>query len=90
MTIPFHDYTFSLVCYDAAAMSTGRTFVEMEELVSRLVDAREACLTKNNAPPAIEVCLMHVTMYRGISPTPSWASRGIVPKYRRSAWMYDE
>ncbi|CAN0022972.1 unnamed protein product, partial [Sphacelaria rigidula] len=26
----------------------------MEELVSRLADAREACLTKTNAPAAVE------------------------------------
>lgn len=29
--------------------------MEMEGLVTRLVDAREACLTKSNAPPAVEV-----------------------------------
>lgn len=35
--------------------STGKTYKEMEGLVTRLVDAREACLTRSNAPPAIEV-----------------------------------
>lgn len=29
--------------------------MEMEGLVTRLVEAREACLTKSIAPPAIEV-----------------------------------
>lgn len=45
---------------------TGKTFTEMEELVNRLANAREACLTKSNAPPAIEVRMylqLHVTGY---------------------------
>lgn len=33
---------------------SGKTFTEMEGLVVRLANAREACLTKSNAPPAIE------------------------------------
>ena len=34
---------------------SGKTFKDMEGLITKLVDAREASLTKSNAPAVIEV-----------------------------------